>query len=242
VKVKIEDSIYGFINSDINTKEHSVVTSGIPKRIHQIWIGNNKPPYKWIDSFRNKFLTSHPNWEYHLWTENEIKDLKLINNDLYKNEESLVAKSDILRYEILYQFGGIYFDADILWLNNKSLNDLLTDTNQSGIFVGREDHRLLGSSVIGSSQKNKILKEVIDQLRINYKTLRVDNSFPPWIATGPVLFSEILKNYKIKILPTYYFYPLSWHYDQTKADPNDYPESYTIHYGYSTNNLEVYFE
>lgn len=240
--IQIDESIYGFSNTDTINKEHFNKNIEIPKKIHQIWIGKKTPPKKWLDSFRNSFLESNPDWEYQLWTEEEINDLHLINQQYYDKEESLVAKVDMLRYEILYQFGGVYFDADILWLNNKSLNNLLVDTNQSGIFVGREDHRLLGNSVIGSSIKNNILKEVIDELKTNYKTLRIDNSFPPWIATGPVLFSEILKNYKIKIHPTYYFYPLSWHYDQTKADPNDYPESYTIHFGYSTNNLEVYFE
>ena len=34
-------------------------------------------------------------------------------------------KADILRYELLYRFGGLYIDADIICL--KPLNDLLLD-------------------------------------------------------------------------------------------------------------------
>jgi len=240
--IKIDDSIYGFTNIDTTIKEHLNENIDIPKNIHQIWLGKKASPKKWLSSFQNNFLKSHPDWKYKLWTEEDVKDLKLVNQELYDKEESIVAKADLLRYEILFKFGGVYFDADILWLNNKSLDNLLTDTNKTGFFVGREDHRLLANSVIGSSKENNILKVIIDELNKNYSELRVLNSFAPWISTGPVIFSEILKNYKIKILPTFYFYPLSWHYDQTKANPNDYPDSYTIHYGYSTNNLEKYFE
>ncbi len=31
-------------------------------------------------------------------------------------EENLGAKSDLLRYELLYQFGGVYIDIDVVLL------------------------------------------------------------------------------------------------------------------------------
>ena len=36
----------------------------IPKIIHQIWLGPLPPPQRWLDSWRDH----HPDWDYHLWT------------------------------------------------------------------------------------------------------------------------------------------------------------------------------
>ena len=39
-------------------------------------------------------------------------------------ETTYNGKSDILRYLILYIHGGIYIDADSVWINEKSFNEL----------------------------------------------------------------------------------------------------------------------
>ena len=209
----------------------------IPKTIHQVWIGPSKPPYHWINSFKENFLQKYPGWKYKLWTEKDIQELTLINRDIYDKEENISGKVDILRYELLYQFGGVYIDSDILWLDNKPLDPLLENTNLTRMFVGREDHRMMGICVIGSAIHNPILKYTIDLLKSTYPETRLQNKWEPWISSGPVFFTEAVKDFDITIYPIHYFYPLNWHYDQRKANIKDYPDSYMIHYGYSTNNL-----
>ena len=79
----------------------------IPKIIHQIWIGNNnKPPIKLMNSWKQK----HPDFEYIFWTEDEIIKRKLILQCQKKYDiiNEIVGKVDILRLEILYNYGGIY--------------------------------------------------------------------------------------------------------------------------------------
>lgn len=211
--------------------------SSIPKVIHQIWIGPNPPPTKWINSFKVDFIKHNPGWTYRLWTEKEINQLELVNRELYDQEKNLAGKADILRYEILYQFGGVYIDADSQWLNQKSLDPLLARVNETGLFAGREDHRLIGICVIGASQNNPILKYTIETLRKLYHQFRVEEKWDSWVSTGPGLFTECVKSFGITIFPIHYFYPLSWHYDQRAANLNDFPDSYMLHYGYSTNNF-----
>ena len=79
----------------------------IPKIIHQIWIGPKKLPYKWINSFRKDFMNKYPGWKYYLWRDRDVKNFNLQNRLQYNSEKTYHGKSDILRYEILYNYGGI---------------------------------------------------------------------------------------------------------------------------------------
>ena len=45
----------------------------IPKIIHQIWLGPNKRPDIWIDSWRDRFMKRNPHYKYMFWSEKEIK-------------------------------------------------------------------------------------------------------------------------------------------------------------------------
>ena len=90
----------------------------IPKIIHQIWVGKNKQPTIWMDSWRVDYCTKFPEWSYKLWTEKEIMELDLTNKLQFASEPFNNGKSDIARYEILNRIGGVFMDADSLWLKN----------------------------------------------------------------------------------------------------------------------------
>src|SRR5579872_1007919 len=78
----------------------------IPKIIHQIWIGSAVPTC--FDAYCKTWRDMHPGWQYILWTEKELeKELfPLYNQKLYDESESMGVKSDILKWEIIYRFGG----------------------------------------------------------------------------------------------------------------------------------------
>ena len=209
----------------------------VPKIIHQVWIGPHKPPWQWIDTFRKNFTAIYPDWEYRLWREDDIKELNLINRDEYRYEEILSGKVNILRYEILYQYGGIYIDADCEWINNKSLQNLIDKTNETGVFAGWEDENMLANSVIGSSVNNPLMYYAIKLLGKTFHYNRRVLNRPTWISTGPRFFSECVLPYSITAFPKYYFYPISWHRDNRGVNTSEFIESYMIQYGYSTNRL-----
>jgi mannosyltransferase OCH1-like enzyme len=116
----------------------------IPKIIHQIWIGPNIKPDIWMDNI-TKFCEEY-NYTYMLWNEDKIKELNLINNIYYDKEKTYNGKSDILRYEILYNYGGIYIDADCVILKYDKFNHLLEefDNHEKKIAFGYEiDNKLI---------------------------------------------------------------------------------------------------
>ena len=88
----------------------------IPKILHQIWIGPDEIPQDHIDTWKNK----HPDWIHMLWDEKTIRDEfpnGLFNQSEFDGINEWCGKADVLRYEILYYFGGIFIDADSICLN-----------------------------------------------------------------------------------------------------------------------------
>lgn len=240
-KIRVE---YSFINEfkELLNQYYNEASPSIPNIIHQVWIGPHAPPWKWIDTFRKKFKSMFPEWEYYLWREEDIARLSLYNRDLYEAETRYSGKVNILRYELLYRFGGIYIDADMEWLNEKPLDELLLQTNPTAIFAGMEDDRMYANSVIGASTAHPLLYYLIRLLRITFSETRHERKLPTWIASGPHFFSEALKPYGITAFPKDYFYPISWQQNHVGIDTSQFKNSYMIQYGYSTNQLQFSLE
>lgn len=210
----------------------------IPKIIHQIWIGPNKPPEKWINTIKD-FVKQNPGWKYILWDDESIAELGLINSNEYDNEKSYNGKSDVIRYEVLFRYGGIYIDADTIWLKNRSFDELLDA--KSGFFLSYETYKEngLASSVVGSSQYNPITYYIIKNME-NITTLC--KGIPAFKTVGPYILDRSLTPIKdiITVHPSYYFFPTFWvgngkEKRDFKTLKNKYKDSFLFQYGYSTN-------
>jgi mannosyltransferase OCH1-like enzyme len=243
----------------------------IPKIIHQIWIGPKKRPDIWIDTFRLDYINKNPEYQYFLWNEDNIDSLFLdfpIYRIIYDIETTYCGKSDILRYLILYIHGGIYIDADSVWINEKSFDELLEQVNDSGVFVGRSPNNLELSSkkdkkyenticngVMGSSKNNPLMRLLINGIEkyiirdwgptriAKQDYIRKRKIIGVCELIGPLYLNRMLSNENITSFPSIYFYPISWHNinDCNLHAKIELPkESYTFQYGYSTNNLSEY--
>jgi len=212
--------------------------------IHQIWLGPNPQPNIWLDTVK-KFCNEYK-YEYKLWTENNI-NFNLKNKVLFDNEKSYAGKSDILRYEILYNFGGIYIDADSVIINYNRFNKLIlhyVKHYNNKLLLGKEiNNSLLANGVLFASKRNYILKKAINLLP------KRDNKLENWKWCGPLLLTDIYNKYKnkkklFKILSSKIFYPFGWH-GNSSIDCHltlTFPKkSVMFQYGYSTNNLSKFF-
>lgn len=129
--------------------------NAIPCVIHYIWFGKgpkSKEVKKCIASWR-KFC---PNYKIVEWNES--------NYDIRKNQymyEAYQAKkwafaSDYARYDIIYQYGGIYLDTDVELISN--MDYLL----QNMMFMGFLENRRVNSGLgFGSVPRNPIIKEIL---------------------------------------------------------------------------------
>lgn len=104
----VKETYYAFINN-ISTLFHEQLL--IPKIIHQIWIGPRPFPEKAL-KWKESWQKMHPDWEYKLWTNADVQHFDFANKKYFNQATNWGEKADILRYELVYRFGGLYVDID----------------------------------------------------------------------------------------------------------------------------------
>ena len=218
--------------------------SKIPKIIHIIWIGPKKPPIWCINSWRHQYCAKYKGWTFKLWSEKELDDLTqlvMFNRNLYDSEPTLRGKSDIARYEILNQYGGIFLDADSYWIdNNKDLETLIDETYEwkAELFCASEPNsKLYANGVIGCTKGNEIMIRLIKQLENNYKKdkERYSHKHAIWRVTGPVPFTDALlrtEAIKYKIFPYHYFFPERYKNDNRSIPLDEMSKLFPCSYMY----------
>lgn len=128
----------------------------IPKIIHYCWFGGNPLPelaIKCIDSWK-KFL---PDYEIKEWNESNYDVRKIPYIAQAYDAKKYAFVSDYARFDILYQYGGVYFDTDVEVI--KSLENILT----KGAFAGVERAGALNAGLgIASQAASAIYKEILE--------------------------------------------------------------------------------
>jgi mannosyltransferase OCH1-like enzyme len=201
----------------------------IPKIIHYCWFGNAEIPKqhkRYIEDWKKKM----PDYEFMLWNEqNSPMHLPYMQNAL-KNKK-WANLSNYSRLHALNQYGGIYLDTDIELL--KSFTPLLANS----CFFGFEDPYMdwegcVNNAVMGAMPEHWFVKHMMSSLLECFDGNESAHLSSPNLTTA-LLKQEGLKVYgeqslkDIKIFPTEYFYPYSWH--QIFNPDNVTQNTYCIH-------------
>ncbi len=208
----------------------------IPRIIHQIWLGGSIP---------DKFLAyvkswqDWEGWEYRLWTEEDLPELNLINSKLFEEASFYCEKADIMRYEILYRFGGLYVDTDFECLNPEFFEFAFLEYSFFAGLEPLEHHPLrIGNAIIASSPNHPLLAKLIADLPGNSSKNMHQGVVE---RTGPdLLTQEITNNINLLrvdgiIFPPTFFYPITAY--ETKDPIRFYrPETAAVHFWNTSNS------
>lgn len=192
----------------------------IPKVFHQIWINKENPelPEKYT-KYRDSWLALHPDWSYQLWNLDNLPFKTRFSQQLAQCT-NYAQMADILRYEILYELGGVYIDTDFEC--KKSIEPLLKDVRN---FSCSEDGRTISIGLVGAEKKSKILEQCI----INMP--KVIGLTVPTKETGPAFFTYAILNHgfngDLTLFPREYFYPYNW--NETHRENEEFPNAYGVH-------------
>ena len=193
-------------NTKVNIKNIGKNTfMKIPKIIHQVWVGNLPMPKKWMRTWKEK----NTDWKYILWGNDRIFNRKWINQkhiDFYKNKKTWWGIADIVRYEILYEFGGYMPGTDSECLN--SIDNLFNENGFDCYTVYSNERIRKGhiAPIMACTKNNPLLKAMIEDLA-NRKRIGL---YPVWREVGNLFTRQMTEKteYKnIKIYPSYYFIP-----------------------------------
>lgn len=177
---------------------------GIPRIIHQVWFGRAPRPEAEMVTWREQ----HPDWEYRLWTEENLPKLRLAR---FWHRLDWPGRSDLARYEILLAHGGVYVDADAECV--KPIDPIVDQVNASpryDSFVVAESERyrpgLLANGFIGVPAGSLMMQMMIEGLERRYPYDMPDGA--AWVLTGPGAFTPVARLYRrVRVLPSHTFLP-----------------------------------
>lgn len=187
----------------------------IPKKLHQVWLGDKDMPEQFID-FTKNWRDLHPNWDYKLWTDETISDKPEIKN-LVDQCEAFSSKSNVVRLYAVYLEGGVYADMDVDCVQN--FNKLLN----VNAFAARQQKHMFCNALFGAIPNSEWIKCQIEELP------ELIHLPPPW---GPPLMTRAADRFKeteqFNECPKHYFYPFLWY--EKAGSKSEYKNSYAIHY------------
>jgi mannosyltransferase OCH1-like enzyme len=107
----------------------------IDKVIHQIWVGAYPIPEREY-FISNEIQIKHPQYAYKFWEDRNIPEIPERLQGMYNlmhERRDYALCADILRWLVVYEYGGWYLDIDFEYVNNL---DSLELTNRDGIVFG----------------------------------------------------------------------------------------------------------
>jgi inositol phosphorylceramide mannosyltransferase catalytic subunit len=174
----------------------------IPKIIHIIWIGDqSKIPVRCLDSWKQK----NRDYKVKVWGNNDVQNINWKN---YRQLHDMLIKkdfagaADVMRYEILYEHGGIYVDADTYCL--KPLEDWLLNCQA---FASWEQeivrNNLIANTIMGSVPGAEAMKMCIEEVA----TKDCTEKKLAWMITGPLLVTDVFfkRQANLTVYPSHFF-------------------------------------
>ena len=232
-------------------------TPKIPHIVHIIWLGG-KMPEKFND-YVQSWYDKESDWTHIFWTDSpanydrgtliatsfeqitaaikkgvkriavDTRNLVYDNKVFYDKSPNYGGRSDILKWEIVYRFGGVYVDTDFECLKPLDhLHDLYDF--YTGIQTLDTAYLQLGAALYAARPGHPILKECVEGIKHNQHIPMIV------VQTGPIHFTRSMlkaadKDGNIDIaFPSTYFYPKGCTQKEEPASVWLKPESLAVHH------------
>lgn len=188
----------------------------IPRVIHRIWLGSEDMPGAYQE-FGETWTRHHPAWELWLWTDENLPEFSY--PEAFERGRNPAERSDVLRYEVLSRFGGLYVDTDVEC--KRPLDPLIAGV--TAFAAWERPDLVVGTGMVGATAGHPAMKRMVDEIRHTVGTGRQDK------ATGPGLLTRVLVDFpEVTIFPAELFHP--YHVTELYRRDEDFSEAYAIHH------------
>jgi hypothetical protein len=194
----------------------------IPLVVHHVWPGLDtfRPE---LHDYRASWVKHHPDATFKFWrgapADPRVRAL------LLDHRYTPTVKSDVLRWAVLVEEGGIYVDTDMECL--APLTKYLSDP--CGCFIGDDDLHSTGTSIIGAKPQHPFVKRMVNIALDALANISPEEANThPNLHIGPYLVTKVAEQYgqEITRYPFPVFYPT--HYGNRVQAPLE--EAVTIHH------------
>lgn len=188
---------------------------GIPKLGHLVWVGPHRPPQEMMDTW----VVKNPTMIWSIWGDHTAtagwENQKQINDRASRKEWNGVA--DIIRYELLWRYGGICVDADSECIKPLVEGDFFEQTTAVACYE-HEGVRpgIIGCGFLGAAKAHPFFRACIDECALT------EAGTQAWKAVGPQLMGRVALRMPslLRVYPARMFNPT--HYTGVLA-PGDAP-------------------
>jgi mannosyltransferase OCH1-like enzyme len=155
----------------------------------------------------------------HLWTERNLPPL--VNQAAFDEGKNPAQRGDVLKYELIHRFGGVYLDMDFECLRN--IEPLLGDVEA---FAAWESDECVNVALFGAAAGHPALREVIARLP---ESLRSETPGRQDLSTGPGLFTGVIHGHPdVVLFGPELFYP--YHFSEKHRRSESFPSAYAVHH------------
>lgn len=188
----------------------------IPKILHFIWLGSDLPSH--LELLIEKWSEIHYDWEIHIWSDDDVVSMEneMMNSYVYHEKiNNFGGKSDILRYHLLYKYGGVYIDTDYECLmrleDSLFLKSQLCDENgekwcKYDFFVGlacADNKKVeINNGIIGSIPSHPFTYYMNKCIQEHYCEIPVQHPTQLLLSMTTDLFNSFLPKEEIKTIQT----------------------------------------
>lgn len=233
-------------------------TRKIPNIIHCIWLGS-KLPEKYVD-FYQSWKDFHPGWRFVFWTDSienydqgarvrtfdelhkkladgkeqffvvDTRDINFENKVFFDASPNYGERSDILKWEVVYRFGGMYIDTDFQCLQSLDFLHYMYDF-YTGVQPLDTACLQLGAALFAAVPGHPVMKRCVETIKEDTNTYK-----EIVLRTGPLHFTKafyfgVLEGNTVAVaLPSSYFYPCSFRQAHQPESVWRQPESLAIHH------------
>ena len=185
-----------------------------------------------FDEYRESWVRHHPDWDIRLWTDDDIPPL--VNQDIYDRAARYVPepnigqlKADIVRYELLWQHGGVFLDIDFEAL--KPIDPLLNDVECFAAWEIQDEW--IANGFMGATVHHPFIGRLIEQLPAS---MDANRGKTPNFSSGPRWFTAMHRRYnEMTVFPTRLVYPYTYD-DMIARSGREHPpwpeECYMVHH------------
>ena len=190
---------------------------GIPKKLGHIWIGPRSVPEEWLESWKEH----HSEWSYTRYDNDFLSSFPFRNRNLideYVNRGQFAGAADLMRYEILYEFGGFIPEADSFCLANTE--ELFSESKAYTVYENEKVRPGLVSPILACESKNGFVGLLIKEL----SQLSIYEIGQPWKTTGNRFVAKMIQQHQpdVTIFPSHYFIPEHFTGEKYKGDGKVY--------------------
>lgn len=196
----------------------------IPKVVHRVWFGTDPIPENY-ESWWQGWQRQWPEHAFLTWTDAEIPRLPRVAGKIAE-ARNFAEKSDIARYEIVRQFGGVYLDCDVMPLYHADFTemgaDLVRNICQREKYTDRDgvlrENAGCGNEFFAATPNHPVLEEIVERILLT-EFPQDSDTVDTVQRTGPFLWGDIAKDHGLElcegaISPYFYEEPFSVIYER----------------------------